>query len=82
MTSGTPRPVVTLDSSDLGIELVGGKGVNIAKMIANGFSVPPAFAVTVDTYNMFLDRNGLRDTIKGILDRTDFDDEADLEKSS
>ena len=82
MTSGTPRPVVTLDSSDLGIELVGGKGVNIAKMIANGFSVPPAFAVTVDTYNMFLDRNGLRDTIRGILDRTDFDDEADLEKSS
>ncbi|AGI47753.1 Phosphoenolpyruvate synthase/pyruvate phosphate dikinase [Thermoplasmatales archaeon BRNA1] len=82
MASGTPRPVVTLDSSDLGIELVGGKGVNIAKMIANGFSVPPAFAVTVDAYEMFLNRNNLRDDIAAILERTDFDDDASLNSSS
>ena len=82
MTSGTPRPVVTLDSSELGIGLVGGKGINIAKMISNGFSVPPAFAVTVDAYEMFLDRNGLREQIRGILDRTDFDDDSSLTGSS
>ena len=52
MTSGTPRPVVKLDTSDLDIGLVGGKGINIAKMISNGFSVPPAFAVTVDAYEV------------------------------
>ena len=82
MTSGTPRPVVKLDTSDLDIGLVGGKGINIAKMISNGFSVPPAFAVTVDAYEMFLDRNGLREQIREILDRTDFDDDASLTKGS
>ena len=82
MTSGTPRPVVQLDTSDLDIGLVGGKGINIAKMISNGFSVPPAFAVTVDAYEMFLDRNGLREQIREILDRTDFDDDASLTKGS
>ena len=82
MVSGTPRPVVQLNSSDLGIELVGGKGVNIAKMISSGFNVPPAFAVTVDAYEMFLDRNGLRDRISEILDKTDFDDDASLNASS
>ena len=82
MTSGTPRPVVKLDTSDLDIGMVGGKGINIAKMISNGFSVPPAFAVTVDAYEMFLDRNGLREQIREILDRTDFDDDASLTKGS
>ena len=82
MASGTSRPVVQLDSSDLGIELVGGKGVNIAKMISNGFNVPPAFAATVDAYEMFLDRNDLRDRIAEILEQTDFDDDASLNASS
>ncbi|MBO4502167.1 MAG: hypothetical protein J5707_00710 [Candidatus Methanomethylophilus sp.] len=82
MTTGTPRPVVKLDTSDLDIGLVGGKGINIAKMISNGFSVPPAFAVTVDAYEMFLDRNGMREQIREILDRTDFDDDASLTKGS
>ena len=82
MASGTPRPVVQLNSSDLGIELVGGKGVNIAKMISSGFNVPPAFAVTVDAYEMFLDRKALRDRISEILDKTDFDDDASLNASS
>ncbi len=77
-----PRPVVTLDSQHLGIELVGGKGVNIAKMISNGFSVPPAIALTVDAYEMFLNRNGLRETISRILDETDFDDDVSLNGSS
>ncbi|MBR4226125.1 MAG: hypothetical protein IKR86_05035 [Candidatus Methanomethylophilaceae archaeon] len=77
-----PRPVVALDSSALGIELVGGKGVNVAKMASEGFSVPPAIALTVDAYEMFLDRNGLRDVIAGILDETDFDDDASLNASS
>ena len=82
MTSGNPRPIVPLDSSELDISLVGGKGVNIAKMISNGFSVPPAFCVTVDAYEMFLDVTGLREKISAILDATDFDDDASLEKAS
>ena len=70
MTSPEPRPVVPLDSSDLDISLVGGKGINIAKMISNGFSVPPALSVTVDAYEMFLDITGLREKISNILDNT------------
>ncbi len=80
--SGGARPVVRLDSSDLDIGLVGGKGVNIARMAQEGFSVPPAISVTVDAYEMFLDRNGLREAISGILDGTDFDDDRSLEASS
>ncbi len=82
MTLDNPRPIVPLDSSDLDIGLVGGKGVNIAKMISNGFSVPPAFCVTVDAYDMFLDVTGLREKISQVLSRTDFDDDACLEKAS
>ena len=82
MTPGNPRPIVPLDSSDLDISLVGGKGVNIAKMISSGFSVPPAYCVTVDAYDMFLDVTGLRKRISDILDSIDFDDDASLENGS
>jgi pyruvate,water dikinase len=71
-----------LDTSDLDIKLVGGKGINLAKMISNGFSVPPALSVTVDAYDMFLDLTGIRKTISDILDATDFDDEPSLEEAS
>jgi len=82
MTSSEPRPVIPLDSSDLNISLVGGKGINIAKMISSGFSVPPALSVTVDAYEMFLDITGIREKIAKILDETDFDNEPALEESS
>ena len=82
MTLDNPRPIIPLDSSDLDISLVGGKGVNIAKMISNGFSVPPAYSVTVDAYEMFLDLTGLKGRIAEVLESTDFDDEGSLESSS
>ena len=75
MTTPELRPIIPLDSPDLEISLVGGKGINLAKMISNGFSVPPALSVTVDAYEMFLDLTGIRKTISDILDSTDFDDE-------
>lgn len=82
MTTPELRPIIPLDSPDLEISLVGGKGINLAKMISNGFSVPPALSVTVDAYEMFLDLTGIRKTISDILDSTDFDDEESLEASS
>jgi len=82
MNSGNHRPVVPLDTSELDISLVGGKGINIAKMISNGFSVPPALSVTVDAYEMFLDLTGLRSEISKVLEDTDFNDEEALERSS
>jgi pyruvate,water dikinase len=74
--------VVPLDSSELDISLVGGKGINIAKMISNGFSVPPALSVTVDAYDMFIEITDLKSKISEILDATDFNDESSLESSS
>ena len=82
MISDNPRPVVPLDDSKLDISLVGGKGINIAKMISNGFSVPPALSVTTDAYEMFLDLTGLRSKIADVLRDTDFDDDASLDRSS
>ncbi len=82
MTTPELRPIIPLDSPDLEISLVGGKGINLAKMISNGFSVPPALSVTVDAYEMFLDLTGIRKKISDILDSTKFDDEESLEASS
>ena len=82
MSSETTRPVVLLDSSDTGIELVGGKGVNIAKMIANGFSVPAAFCITVDAYEMLLDYCELRPKIQEVLDSIDYSEESSIENGS
>ncbi len=82
MTPDSLRPIVPLDTSALDIKLVGGKGINLAKMISNGFSVPPALSVTVDAYDMFLDLTGIRKTISDILEATDFDDEHSLEDAS
>lgn len=54
-----------IDKNDL--PLVGGKGANLGEMIKAGFPVPPGFAVTVTSYDLFLDENNLRGEIAEIL---------------
>ena len=82
MNDSDTRPVIPLDSSDPDILLVGGKGINISKMAAAGFSVPPAISVTSYAYRSFLDITGIGKAIDNILASTDFDDEQSLDSSS
>jgi len=46
-----------IDKEDL--SLVGGKGANLGEMTKAGFPVPPGFAVTVPSYELFLSENDI-----------------------
>jgi pyruvate,water dikinase len=51
---------------------VGGKGFALAALSANGFKIPETVCLTVDTYNEFVARTGLRERILLELHRKDF----------
>lgn len=60
--------------------LVGGKGANLARLVAAGFPVPPGFVVGARSYAEFLTGAGLRTQIERQLDGVDFADPVDLEQ--
>lgn len=64
-------PLSKIDKND--IPLVGGKGANLGEMTQAHFPVPPGFAVTVVSYDDFLDQNNLRDRISEELKKVDKD---------
>jgi len=51
---------------------VGGKGYVLARLLENGFTVPETLCLTVDAYNEFVSRTGLRERILLELNRKDF----------
>lgn len=78
------QPLVTslkdIDKKDIG--LVGGKAANLGEMIGAGFPVPLGFAVTVESYDLFLKENGLDLKIYKILDKTDVENPEELNNVS
>jgi rifampicin phosphotransferase len=62
--------------------VTGGKGANLAKMIAAGFAVPAGFAVTTRAYRTFLSETGLEKEIDRILERLDTSDRDALEATT
>lgn len=63
-------------------DLVGGKGANLGEMTKAGFPVPPGFAVTVASYDLFLSQNDLGAKIYKILDQTDVGKPDELEDNA
>src|SRR5271167_2793418 len=61
-------------------ELVGGKGVNLARMTAAGFTVPPGFTVSTEAYRAFVE--GLQADIDATLSTADFSDADDVERAT
>jgi pyruvate,water dikinase len=51
---------------------VGGKGYALAMLSGNGFTIPETVCLTVDTYNEFVNKTGLRERILLELHRKDF----------
>lgn len=49
------------------LALAGGKGANLAELLAAGLPVPSAFVVTAETHRAFLETGGLRATIAAAL---------------
>ena len=52
---------------------VGGKNASLGEMINAGIRVPPGFAVTTDSYAVFMDKAGINDTIFNLLADLDLD---------
>jgi len=69
-----------IDKNDL--PMVGGKGANLGEMIKAGFPVPHGFAVTVESYDRFIEENDLFEKIQDILKATDVHDSDNLQAAS
>ena len=52
-----------LNTTNDALEIVGGKGRSLAKMINSGFAVPGGFVVTTSAYTAFVDANNMQDEI-------------------
>ena len=55
------------------LPLVGGKNASLGEMINAGIRVPPGFAVTTDSYAVFMEKAGINDTIFSLLSDLDPD---------
>jgi pyruvate,water dikinase len=62
------------------VPIAGGKGANLAEMYNNKFPVPPAFVITAQAYEYFLEASDLKQEIKRILENVDIEDTEDLEE--
>src|SRR4030043_1409485 len=78
------KPLITffkdIDKED--IPLVGGKGANLGEMTQAGFPVPNGFSVTVESYNIFLQRNDISQKINEVLKGIDVNNSEELESAS
>jgi pyruvate,water dikinase len=62
--------------------IVGGKGANLAEMYNARFPVPPAFCITAQSFDIFLQKAGIKDKIKQIISKTNVFNTSELEKNS
>jgi pyruvate,water dikinase len=62
------------------IPLVGGKGANLGEMTNAGIPVPPGFIVTASAYFDFVEKAGLQDKIKSLLDPVDIQNSKQLQE--
>ena len=69
-----------IDKHDL--PSVGGKGANLGEMTQSGFPVPTGFAVTVASYDLFLERNEIAKKISEILKVVDVNKSDELQSVS
>jgi len=64
------------------IPIVGGKNASLGEMIKTGIRVPPGFAVTTDSYLLFITKAGIKDKIIDIVSDLNPDDVEALNKVS
>jgi pyruvate,water dikinase len=74
--------ILKLDSPEATLELVGGKGLSLARMAAGGLPVPPGFHITTHAYHRFLSENRLTDAVLSAAAQAGPDDPATFERAS
>ncbi|MBN1168391.1 phosphoenolpyruvate synthase [Candidatus Woesebacteria bacterium] len=77
--SDKPLTIFFKDIDKKSLPLVGGKGANLGEMTQAGFPVPDGFAVTVESYDIFLKENDIKHKIDDILKDTDVNDSDNLQ---
>ena len=73
---------ITLDDPRATLEVAGGKGASLARLVVAGLPVPDGFHVTTAAYRQFVDANDLQPRILEALQRVDPDQPATLEAAS
>ena len=60
------QSTVPLDTLDNGLEVVGGKGRSLSRLLNAGYNVPGGFQVPTSVYREFVAENNLRSNILGL----------------
>ncbi|MCU1920435.1 PEP-utilizing enzyme [Enterococcus faecium] len=64
------------------LEIVGGKGMSLSKLLTAGIPVPEGFHVTTASYKIFVEKNHIQPHINKLLDGIDFNNTSQLENVS
>ncbi len=64
------------------VKIAGGKGANLAEIFNLKINVPPGYVVTTEAYEYFINKAGLNEKIKGMLEKVDYEDTTELEKTA
>ena len=73
---------IPIDAPNAPIEVVGGKGASLTRMIQAGLPVPTGFYITTAAYQAFIAANELQPKILKILNNVDMDEEQSIEIGS
>ena len=68
--------------SNKDVSIAGGKGASLAEMYINNFPIPPGFVVTAQAYKYYIEKTGLEEQIKNILNELDVNDNNVLNNAS
>jgi pyruvate,water dikinase len=74
--------VLALSDPRTTLEIVGGKGASLARLMTAGLPVPDGFHVTTAAYRLFVAENDLRPGIEKALEQVDLAQPATLESAS
>ena len=68
------------DTTATDLEVVGGKGASLARLVQASFPVPPGFTITTAAYAAFIRDNGLAEKIASLVKGLNYDDLNDLDQ--
>ncbi len=71
-----------LDTTDNSLEVVGGKGRSLSRLVAAGFDVPGGFHVPICAYRSFVTENGLQERILSLAKPVIHDGAISFEQAS
>jgi pyruvate,water dikinase len=60
--------------------VAGGKGANLAEIYNLGIPVPPGFVITAQAYDYFIEKAGLDERIKNLINSIEYEDTKQLEE--